>query len=179
MEKILITGGNGDIAKALIKKLKNKYIILAPAKEEMDLENLGYCEMVIKEFKPDVLINNAGVIFPNNIKDIDLYKLSKEFLINTIAPFMLCSFVGKDTKIVNIGSTSGLRGRLGWGGYSASKAGIISLTQTLQAEGYEAYIYNPRRTATKMRKSLFPDEDKETLDTPEKVADDIIKLASL
>lgn len=181
MEKVLITGGNGDIAQALEKKLKGKYNVFALGREEMNLADINKCVEVIKTIKPDILINNAGFIKPQKIKNLYLHDLQQEFYINTIMPFFLSSQVlkHKKAKIINIGSTSGLKGRAEWGGYSASKAGIISLTETLQAEGHKAFIYNPRRTATKMRKSLFPNEDKTTLDTPEKVADDIIKLANL
>jgi NAD(P)-dependent dehydrogenase (short-subunit alcohol dehydrogenase family) len=53
-------------------------------------------------------------------------------------------------------------GREEQGAYAASKAGIQCLTETLALEGKPDDIYVfcvvPRRTATELRKKLFPDE---------------------
>lgn len=182
-KRVLITGGKGDIAIALKVELERKgYFIFNPDRKELNITDKKSVCSFIKKNNIDVLINNAGFIYPQDIKNLYIEKVEIEFDVNVIAPFFLSSLVLKKNpkaKIVNIGSTSGLKGRPGWGGYSASKAGLISLTETLQAEGYDAYVFNPRRTATKMRRSLFPDEDVKTLESPVVVAKKIIIKASL
>lgn len=179
---VCITGGNGDIALALKKILEKKYEVLSPDRSELDVADRHSCADFIKKNEIDVLINNAGFIYPQEVKHLYIEKVEQEFAVNAIGPLFLSSLLLKKNdkaKIINIGSTSGLKGRPGWSGYSASKSALISFTESLQAEGYDAIVFNPRRTNTKMRQSLFPDEDKSTLDTPESVARKIILKSGL
>ncbi len=82
--------------------------------------------------------------------------------------------------IVNVGSSSAHGGRIDQGAYAASKAAIQLLTETLslegKAQGIHAYCVVPRRTATGMRKSIFPDEEKRNLLEPEQVARTILDV---
>jgi 3-oxoacyl-[acyl-carrier protein] reductase len=115
--------------------------------------------------RPDEVVSCAGVIIPNND-----YGFLQEINVNLVGSFNIARAIDKDTKCVFIGSTSGLHGRAGWSGYCASKAGVISLVQSLAEEGYQVWCVSPGRVKTKMRKSLFPDEDQSTLLEPLEVA---------
>ena len=54
-EKVLITGGNGDIAKALTDLLKLEgYDVKAPGKNEMDVTDIQSIEACISNYKPDI-----------------------------------------------------------------------------------------------------------------------------
>ena len=66
MKKVLITGGQGDIAQAITKKLlyEGGYDIKTPGKEELDVTNVEMVEQFVKNFVPDILINNAGYVCP-------------------------------------------------------------------------------------------------------------------
>ena len=67
--KVLITGGNGDIAQAIKEQLENEgYDVYAPSRTEMDVTDWDSIEKAMKKFKPDVLINNAGYVVPHSIK---------------------------------------------------------------------------------------------------------------
>ena len=71
-------------------------------------------------------------------------------------------------------SSSYTRGRAGYSLYSATKAGVVNLTQALAEEWTEAGIrvncVNPQRTSTPMRTAAFGKEPEGTLLTPEAVA---------
>ena len=72
--------------------------------------------------------------------------------------------------MIFIASVAGLYGKAEHSGYSASKAGVISLVQSLGMEGHLAYSISPGRVDTKMREKDFPGEDKRTRLTTKQVA---------
>ena len=87
---------------------------------------------------------------------------------------------GRPAKILNIASTAGITSRPGWVAYAASKAAVVSLSQTLADElagtGIKVYSISPGRTATELRRILAPDEDPSTIMQPSAVADVIASL---
>jgi 3-oxoacyl-[acyl-carrier protein] reductase len=87
---------------------------------------------------------------------------------------------GRPAKILNIASTAGITARPGWVAYSASKAAVVSLSQTLSEElagtGIKIYAISPGRTATELRRKLAPEEDPSTIMQPDAVADVIALL---
>lgn len=86
----------------------------------------------------DVLVNNAGIGYPQPIKDttdelLDLFvnsHLRSSFRFAREA----AAVMGPQSAIVNIASCMGLRGRPGGGIYTAVKAAIVGLTWQLAAE---------------------------------------------
>lgn len=177
--KVLITGGSGDIAKALAKELKRlNFNVDTPSSNELDVSNH---DSVVKYFigkNYDIVINNAGVIFPDPIKNSNYHKWVKTIEVNLIGTYNICvqALLSGNPKIINIASTSGLNGRANWSAYCASKAGVISLTESLVAEGIDAHCIILGRTNTKMRRALFPNEDQSTLRTIDSVVEEIICL---
>ena len=80
--------------------------------------------------------------------------------------------------IVNIASSSYVRGRKNYAVYASAKAAVVNFTQGL-AEEREDLLINaivPQRTLTPMRVDNFPDEHPSTLLNPEEVAREIINL---
>ena len=57
--KILITGGNGMLAKAVRERFKEHELICTDV-EELDITNLAQVEQFVKEVKPEVIINCAA-----------------------------------------------------------------------------------------------------------------------
>jgi short-subunit dehydrogenase len=91
----------------------------------------------------DILINNAGYLVNKPFEQIVSEDIMNMFRVNTMGPSLLIRellpFMGKtgDTHIVNIGSMGGFQGSskypgLSW--YSASKAALANLTESLAAE---------------------------------------------
>lgn len=64
--------------------------------------------------------------------------------------------------MVFVASLAGLYGKPNHSGYSASKAGLISLVQSLAMEGHNAYAISPGRVNTAMRERDYPGEDPRT-----------------
>lgn len=179
-EKVLITGGNGDISQAIKKLLITTYVVLTPSHEELDVTNTDKINDYFKFNKPGILINNAGFIEPQKIKATDFDLWEKHIKINLYGT-VYCSVIGiryGTHTIINIGSSAANEGKANWSAYCASKAGVLRFTESLIAEEYNAFCLNIGRTKTKMRFSLFGEEDPNTLLMPEEIALQVVKILS-
>ena len=80
--KILITGITGQLGKSLIDIKPENHEIIAPKRDELDISNTQECENIIKENKPDWLINCGAFV------DVDSAEFKKDIAmrINTHAP---------------------------------------------------------------------------------------------
>lgn len=178
-KKVLITGGSGGIAQAVKTLLeKENYIVLAPTRNEMDVTNWESVESVVAKFVPDILINNAGYVVPRSVKEMDLVNTKKHFDINVGGVFYCTGIALKynpELQIVNIGSAAAVESHATWSEYCASKAAVVMATKCWAEDGLYAVVISPGRTRTKMRKSLFPDEDQTTLLEPDDFAQVVMK----
>lgn len=59
-QKILIFGGTGQIGSVAVKKLAEKFKIIAPTSQEVDVTNRKISEEFIKRIKPDQIVYIAG-----------------------------------------------------------------------------------------------------------------------
>lgn len=95
----------------------------------------------------DILINNAGIGgVLQKVTSIDEETWDRTFNINLKSVFLMCKYFVKHMrkrkvpddqlrgKIINMSSARGKKGRALFGAYSAAKAGVVSLTQTLALE---------------------------------------------
>lgn len=87
----------------------------------------------------DALVNVAGIGIMSQFAELDLDQWDRTFAINVRAPFLLCQTVGSamasrgSGRIVNMASIAGKRGGENLADYCASKAAVISLTQSAAA----------------------------------------------
>ncbi len=180
MKKVLITGGKGDIAQAIKALLEEEggYEVYAPSRQELDVTNWENIDQVMANFVPDILINNAGYVVPQSIKEIYLENTKKHFDINLGGTFY-CTGIGlkynPDLQIINIVSAASVESHATWSEYCASKAAVAMATKCWAEDGLYAVAISPGRTRTKMRKSLFPDEDQNTLLEPADFAKVVLK----
>lgn len=89
----------------------------------------------------DILINNAGVVFPEAIdspnffeswhKSVEILLTSQVMLVKECLPYLEASDGGR---IVNIASTEALGATKGAAAYTAAKTGVIGLTRSLAVE---------------------------------------------
>lgn len=178
-KKVLITGGNGGIAQAIKKQLEEEdYIVFAASRFELDVTNWDNIESVVRDFVPDILINNAGYVVPQSIKEMNLESTKKHFDINIGGTFYCTGIALKynpDLQIINIGSAAAVESHATWSEYCASKAAVVMATKCWAEDGLYAVAISPGRTRTKMRKFLFPDEDQSTLLEPDDFAKVVMK----
>lgn len=96
---------------------------------------------VLNEFdRIDILVNNAGVVANNPATQVTEEEWDKTLNVNLKGLFFLSQAVGKHMikekggKIINIASQAGVIALDKHAAYSASKAGVISITKTLALE---------------------------------------------
>jgi 3-oxoacyl-[acyl-carrier protein] reductase len=112
--------------------------------------------------RPDILINNAGVIEPiATIATADPTAWAQNVQINLVGAFNAVRAVlpgmltaGGGT-IVNVSSGAALRPLEGWGAYCAGKAGMAMLTRAIMLEegahGIRVFGFQPGTTDTDMQ----------------------------
>ncbi|MBN2178891.1 MAG: SDR family oxidoreductase [Deltaproteobacteria bacterium] len=98
-------------------------------------------ERAIREFgTPDVLVNSAGMAYPNYFEDISYEKFDEMLTINLYGIRNVVSCLLPPMKearkgyIVNISSIAGIIGVFGYTAYSASKFAVIGFSESLRGE---------------------------------------------
>ena len=158
--KVLIFG-KSDIGEG-IKQLY-PHTINVP-KEECDVRDALQVRNTLEKYKPDVIVNCAGISHVQVVKDSNIDYWKEEIDVNLTGSFIVAreSINAGVKTMIFIASVAGMYGKPEHSGYSASKSGVISFVQSLGFEGYDAYSISPGRVDTKMRENDFPGEDKRT-----------------
>jgi NAD(P)-dependent dehydrogenase (short-subunit alcohol dehydrogenase family) len=162
--------------------------VVADLTQDDDVTDL--VETGIKRFgNIDVLVNNAGILGPRDeIADYPDDTWDQVIDVNLNAVFHLTKAVLQNMqensagRIINVTSGVGVNGYARWGAYSVSKFGIEGLTQILANElkdtQIEANAVNPGPISTEMRAEAYPEEDPDTIPSPEDIMDIFLFLAS-
>ncbi|TIV23713.1 MAG: SDR family oxidoreductase, partial [Mesorhizobium sp.] len=88
----------------------------------------------------DVLVNNAGILKPSLLQDLDEANWDAHFDVNAKGVLMMCQAVlphmraRKSGRVINIASIAGRQGVPTQGHYAATKAVVITLTRVLAQE---------------------------------------------
>ena len=137
----------------------------------------------------DVLVGNAGVlgglrplahIASETWERVLAVNLTANWrLIRTLDPLLRRSDAGRVIFVTSSGVARS--GRAYWAPYSVSKAALETLAKTYANEtadsSVKVNVVDPGATATGMRAEAYPGEDQAALQTPEKVAEIILRLA--
>ena len=174
--KVLVTGSSGGIGGAIVEILKktNKYNILTPSRDELELTNSDSIDnYVIRNNDIDILINNAGINIVNYIQDIKDTDIESMFLTNIIAPIKLIRGIVPHMmeknygRIVNISSIWGITSKEKRSIYSATKFGINGITKTFAKElgNYNILVNSicPGYVNTEMTKKNVTEIDKKEI----------------
>lgn len=157
---ILIIGG-GDIATEGIIPVLGGQVV---SYQDCDIRDIDHLFSIVALHTPDVVICTAGVSHVALILDSNPHDWVEEIQVNLIGSYNVAKVatdLGVPTMIF-LASVAGLYGKPEHSGYSASKAGVISLVQSLGMEGFNAYAISPGRVNTKMRERDYPGENPKT-----------------
>ena len=162
-KNIVITGATGGIGNSIVEKLNESGAnILATGTNTEKLEKLKNKFKNIKTLKFDIsqsekieefieiasndlggldcVVNNAGITQDNLAIRMSIEEWRKVIDINLTSTFLISKFAikkmlkNKKGKIINITSVVGHTGNLGQANYTASKAGIVSMSKSLAIE---------------------------------------------
>jgi NAD(P)-dependent dehydrogenase (short-subunit alcohol dehydrogenase family) len=138
----------------------------------------------------DVLVGNAGVLGP--LSPLDHYQpkdWDNLFAVNVTANWQLIRTMeallkrSQAGRAVFLTSAVAYKGRAYWGPYAATKAALDALVRSYAAESattkVRVNLFAPGPTRTRMYLGAFPGIDRETLPTPEEVAQAIVPLCTV
>ena len=203
----VITGASSGIGKAAtLRFVRSGAKVLAVGRDEKKLTQLGFdskkfkgkvfphiCDVTSSEEiqslseiakkrldKVDILINNAGAIFVDEIQNLSLEKFDSVISVCLRAPFLLSkAFMPmlEKTKgiIINVSSICAVTGFPGSSAYCAAKAGLEGMSRAMVEEcrpkGIKVCVLRPGATETPLWDSIPGEFDFSKMLTPEKVAE--------
>jgi NAD(P)-dependent dehydrogenase (short-subunit alcohol dehydrogenase family) len=137
----------------------------------------------------DILVGNAGVAGPSSpLGHIELKSWNEVLAINLSANFQLIRCMepllrASDAgRAVFVTSAAASQANAYLGPYAASKAALETLARAWAQETastpLRVNLFNPGPTRTRMRATVFPGEDPQTLETPEQVAEMILPMCA-
>jgi 2-C-methyl-D-erythritol 4-phosphate cytidylyltransferase len=175
---LVVFGGSSGIGKEIVT-LAKQYggIVYSFSKSNgYDLTNKSIIQqafdlVIEKEKQIDYIINTAGILIKKELSQMNEEEIEEQLNINLKASIFIAKysikFLQKNSMILFFTSSSYTRGRGGYSIYSATKAGIVNLTQALSEEllqnGIKVNCINPARTLTPMRLKNFGEEPIESL----------------
>ena len=175
---VAITGRNEEKLKEVVQEIERKGVKSAYAVFDITskTEVYGALEKLQKDFgKIDILVNNAGVAAFGGILEMEDEKWEEIVKTNLFGAYYVVKAVvpsmveRKTGDIINISSTAGLKGNAMTSAYSASKFGLIGMSESMMLELRKQNI----RVTTLMPSTIASDMSKEVLKitdgNPEKV----------
>jgi NAD(P)-dependent dehydrogenase (short-subunit alcohol dehydrogenase family) len=137
----------------------------------------------------DILVGNAGVAGPSSpLGHIDLKAWNDVIGVNVTANFQLIRCMepllrrSDAGRAVFVTSAAASKASAYLAPYAASKAALETLARAWAQETATTTIrvnlFDPGPIRTRMRASVFPGEDPDTLDTPEQVAEFILPMCA-
>ncbi|MFT3919470.1 3-ketoacyl-ACP reductase [Cloacibacterium sp.] len=138
-----ITGRNEESLKTTVAELEKLGVKAAYSVfdvEEMAQVEQGVASIASQLGSIDILINNAGVGDFGSFEEMPVETWEKVMKVNLFGVYYVAKAVlpylkqNKEGDIVNVASTAGLKGAPNMSAYCASKAAVISLSQSLMAE---------------------------------------------
>ena len=188
-----ITGRNEEHLKSTVAELEKlgvKAVYSVFNVDEMAQVEQGVASIASQLGGIDILINNAGVGDFGSFEDMPVETWEKVMKVNLFGVYYVAKATlpylkqNKEGDIVNVASTAGLKGGPNMSAYCASKAVVISLSQSLMAElrkfNIRVITLTPSTIATDMSiEGKLTDGNPEKVLQPEDFAEwvrDILKM---
>lgn len=190
---------------ALVGRSQNNLECVSKAAHEFGVEAKAFCvdlaevtevkakiQAIAHEFGDiNILINNAGIGYTGNLSDTPLEDWQQVINVNLTSVFqcMMGILPGmrqqRQGTIINIASIAAKQAFAGWGAYCVSKAGLLSLSQTLaqeeRANGIRVMAICPGSVNTEIwdTPTVKANFDRSQMLTPEIVAETILHTVLL
>lgn len=191
---VAITGRNEDLLKSVVKELEEKgvkssYAVFDVSNKKEVYENLNQLQKDFGTF--DILVNNAGIAAFGGVLDMDDEQWEDIIRTNLLGPYYVSksvvpSMVEKMSgDIINISSTAGLKGNAATSAYSASKFGLIGMSESMMLElrkhNIRVTTLTPSTIASDMSKEVLKitDGNPEKVLQPEDFAELVVDLLKL
>lgn len=142
-------------------------------------------EVVERHGRLDILVNNAGIGYWDALVDMKLADLERVYRTNVFGAFLMAreaarAFVEQGSgELINISSTSGLKGGRGSTAYSSSKFALRGMTECwrdeLRRHDIRVTLVNPSEVITEFASKLGRDQEASPKKlTPPEIADAIV-----
>ena len=189
----IVTGASRGLGRAIAEAYAAEGMsVLAAARSIDDLESLaaehpdriaavrcdmsdreqvvGLVDAALERFgRLDVVVNNAGIAPAAKFLAMDVDEWERVFAVNLFGPVALARragevFVGQGHgKVINVASTSGLRGKPFLAAYSSSKGAMLRFTEAVAAEwapkGVQVNVIAPGAFETDAQSAVTEDPD--------------------
>ncbi len=189
-KRYAVTGGTGGIGQAIVKQLKeagaNPIVISrssSPYKADFTSpeEVQHVFEQICSNLGPlDGLINCFGKLCTKELSCLSADEIEELIGTNLTGIIYSCKWapIKDQGHLINIASSSYIRGKKGYAIYASAKAAVVNFTQGLAEERPELYVNAliPQRTHTLMRLLNFPNENLSDLLDPNDVAFNVLAL---
>jgi 3-oxoacyl-[acyl-carrier protein] reductase len=136
--QVVFTGRNQQLIDETVRTTGAQGLRADVSKADDNAKTVAFCNDKMGGI--DVLVNNAGYAYRGEIGSIDVSKMKEMFDTNVFGLVDLTNLVVPDMKargqgdIINIASTSGMKGAATATAYSGSKWALRGITQCWQAE---------------------------------------------
>lgn len=157
MKRVLITGGNGDLAIKLSEYLKRFFIVDLPSRIELDVTSISNVDLFFKNKYYDVVVNLAGTLYSSTIVESDPNLWINDINVNLVGTYLVSRkslLKNSDCLIVNISSTAAYNSYNDWSSYCSSKVGVLKISGALFKDGYNILTLCPGAINTKIRNKL-------------------------
>ncbi len=177
-----------DLVAKLGEKGTEALAVSADLSIEVDIHRIP-TETLARFGRIDILVNNAAIVHQRiALVDFETELWRQVVEVNLIAPALLTKAVlpsmmeKKTGKIINISSIGGRKGARGRSAYRATKAGLISLTESVAGEvkkyGIDVNCICPGSVDTEIVRQVFGEREGPRPMRPEEIAEVAVFLAT-
>ena len=181
--KVTITGRREDVVRAVAKSMGADWIAADVGSEADAVRTVQ--SVIERHGRLDILVNNAGYGIFKSLVDTTLEEMQGIYRTNVFGPFLMAreaarQFIAQGSgELINIASTSALKGSAGRTAYGSSKFALRGMTECwreeLRKHNVRVMLVNPSEVMTEFAaKAGAPREASDKKLRPKEIADAIV-----